>query len=266
MNAAAAEVLPPEVQGNAEVQALLTQNQTITQYVHTLTVTTPSDYEKAAEVLKRIKGAASRIEEERFKITRPMDAAKKALMDFFGKPLQLLNNCEASVKSKMDKFSEEQKRIAAEAQARADAEARKQREKAEAAARETQRKADEAAAAARQEAERLRQAGEAEAAQKLEAKADKVEARAAEKIETLQQEAASVVAPVIQVEQPKLAGVRRTETWKFEVIDATKLPAVYLMPDLTKIGSVVKALKGEAAATIPGIRVWSETGIASGKA
>lgn len=82
--------------------------------------------------------------------------------------------------------------------------------------------------------------------------------------EEAQQESAAIInepvyiAPVILPKAtPKMAGgpVYRTVT-KFEVVNASLIPAIYMIPDLVKIGGVVRALK--QAANIPGIRVYEE--------
>lgn len=52
----------------------------------------------------------------------------------------------------------------------------------------------------------------------------------------------------------KIEGVTYRENWQFEITDAAAIPRDYLCPDLSKIGKVVKALKGTAA--IPGVRVF----------
>lgn len=81
--------------------------------------------------------------------------------------------------------------------------------------------------------------------------------------EEAQQEAAAIidvpvyVAPVvIPKEVPKVAGLSFRTIWKFQITDAGKIPAQYMVPDEVKIGQVVRALK--QAANIPGIRVFEE--------
>ena len=61
---------------------------------------------------------------------------------------------------------------------------------------------------------------------------------------------------------PKVVGEVRRESWKFSVVDATKIPREYLVPDLVKIGGVVRAMKG--ATNIPGVRAYSDKSYASG--
>ena len=107
-------------------------------------------------------------------------------------------------------------------------------------------------------------AGRAADAAKLAAKAEKVEERAAEKVEDLQLREAMVVAPVIEREAPKVAGIATREVWRFEVTDPALVPREYLVVDEAKIGKVVRALKGDTA--IAGVRVYSERQLASSAA
>lgn len=83
-----------------------------------------------------------------------------------------------------------------------------------------------------------------------------------EKAAILQSEAAQVVAPMVQCAAPKVAGLSFREVADFEVTDKSQLPDEYLIPDLVRIGKVVKALKTDAR--IPGVRVWLKKVPASG--
>jgi len=58
-------------------------------------------------------------------------------------------------------------------------------------------------------------------------------------------------------------GIALTKTWKFEVVDASKLPREYLMPDMVKIGGIVRAMKDQTK--IDGIRVWGVDDIRAGR-
>ena len=88
--------------------------------------------------------------------------------------------------------------------------------------------------------------------------------RAAEKVEDLQLREAMVVAPVVDREAPKVAGIATREVWRFEVTDPALVPREYLVVDESKIGKVVRALKGDAV--IAGVRVYSERQLASSAA
>jgi hypothetical protein len=107
------------------------------------------------------------------------------------------------------------------------------------------------------EAERSRLQAEADA----QAEAERKRAMAAaEKLKTPElkeariEQAQAIVAPVVQVAaavpETKLASV---VTYGFEITDAAKIPAEYLMPDEKKIGAVIRATKG--AMEIPGVKV-----------
>ena len=47
-----------------------------------------------------------------------------------------------------------------------------------------------------------------------------------------------------------------SKVWKFEVEDLTKIPLEYLMPDMVKIGKVVRA-----GVKIPGVKSWQESSL-----
>ncbi len=55
---------------------------------------------------------------------------------------------------------------------------------------------------------------------------------------------------------PKVAGYSERSTWVGEVVDASRLPREYLMPDLAKLQAATKA--GGAATRIPGWRVFKK--------
>lgn len=247
-----------------EARALTAQTDTLFAVGQHCTVVTAADYEVAGLELKRVKDAQKKLDELRKSMTRPIDAAKKAILDFFRGPEDKLARAESGIKRAMVTYQDEQARVRREEQRRAD----------EAAAAERRRLAQqqaEAEAKARAESERLRReaeeaaaAGRAAEAAKLNAKAERTEEKAAEKVEALQLREAQVVAPVIQREPPKVSGVATREVWKFEITDPTQVPRQFLMVDESKIRRVVQAMKGDAS--IPGVRVYAERQIAAGAA
>jgi chromosome segregation ATPase len=149
-------------------------------------------------------------------------------------------------------------RDAAEAQARGDREAR---EKAEREARE----AREAAAAAEKAARDA-----AAAAQKLETRAEQTEQRGAERAELLQTQAASIVAPTVQIETPKVKGLSSRQEYKHRGVDLMALvkavaegkqPLAYLDFNHATLAGMAKALKQQM--NVPGVEVYAETVTAS---
>lgn len=217
-----------EIASDPEVQELTAETQALVALSGAYAVATAESYSHAGEDLKRIKGAKARLETIRKTMTKPLDDAKKAIMDFFRGPSDQLDRSEASIKRAMIAFADEQDRIRREEQRKAEEAARKERERIEAQARKA------------------------------------AESGKAGKAEMLQERAANVVAPVIHREAPKVIGVSTREVWKFEITDPAALPREYTMPDDTKIRKVVGALKGETQ--IAGVRVWAEKQLAAGTA
>lgn len=252
---------------NPAVIELTEQTETLLVVGTNYRVANGDDYEVAGLELRRVKDAQKKLDELRKSMTRPLDAAKKAIMDFFRAPEDKLARAEAGIKRAMVTYQDEQERIRREEQRKAEEAARRERERLEALAREAARKAAEKAAAERRAAEEAAAAGLAEEAARLTAKAAATEQKAAEQVDAIDQRAAAVVAPIIQREAPKVSGVSTREVWKFEITDPTKINAAFLMPDDQKIRRQVAALKGDAAAVIgPGVRIWSEKSLAAGAA
>lgn len=256
--------MQPDIQSNPEVKALTAQTDEFAALAQTYRVTTPVQYSDAGEQLKQIKGAMKRLDDLRKGMTRPLDAAKKAIMDFFRGPEEKLTRAESGIKRAMIAFSDEQERIRREEQRKAEETARKERERIEAQAREAERKAQEKAAADRRAADEAAAAGRAAEAAKLRAAAVATEEKAAAKAEALAVQASTVVAPVIHREPPRVSGINTREVWKFEVTDPAAVPREYLSVDESKIRRVVGALKGDTK--IAGVRVYSERALASGAA
>jgi DNA repair exonuclease SbcCD ATPase subunit len=236
--------------------------------VNALVVDTPEDYEAAAAFLREIKSRWNETEDQRKHLVAPINEAKDRVQRLFAGPdgpLTIYSKAEGIVKNKLADYQREQERIRQEEQRIANERARKEREELEARAREQERKAREKADADRKAAEEAAAAGRAEEAAKLEARADRTENKAAEKAQALELQAASVVAPVIEREAPKVAGLKTREVWKFEITDASKINPTFLCPDLDKIGKTVKALKNDAPGVIgAGVKVWPDKSLASG--
>jgi chromosome segregation ATPase len=149
-------------------------------------------------------------------------------------------------------------REAAEAKARGDREAAEKAEREAREARERQAAADRAASAA------------AASATKLETRAEQTEQRGAERAELLHQQAASVVAPTVQVDVPKVKGLNARQEWKHRGVDLMALvkavyegrqPLAYLDFNHPTLAGMAKALKKQM--NVPGVEVYPETVTAS---
>lgn len=208
-----------------QVRELTQQTDTLLATAQNYRVTTPVEYETAGLELQRVKGMQSKLDALRKSMTKPIDTAKKAIMDFFAGPSAKLYSAEVSIKAAMVTYQNEQDRKRREAQARADEVARKERER-------------------------------------LAAQAAKAAAKGKhEQAERYEQRAAGVVAPVIPSDAPRMKGVSAREVWTFEVTDPNAVPREFLSVDDAKIRKVVNALKGDAR--IAGVRIWSEKSIAA---
>lgn len=127
------------------------------------------------------------------------------------------------------------------------------------------KKRDEAAAASfraeqdriRLEANTVRQMEAAEAQGRPE-EADRILEDAAAK------EAALVASAPAVPPRPEVVGIHTRETWTFKITDPALLPREYLVPDLVKIGRIVRAEKGSTR--IPGVLAYAVAGIAESRA
>lgn len=211
-----------------EFSAVRPTLEVITAQAGALRIVSPEAYEHAGSLLKTIKGALRQIETQRTSITAPMNEALRNANAQAKAASAPFEAAEKRIKGAMITYSDEQERIRQEEQRKADEAARKQREKLEA------------------------QAAKAAAAGKD------------DKAEQLEERAASVVAPMIQRETPRVSGVSTREVWKFEITDPSLIPRQYLEVDEAKIRRVVQAMKNDA--NIPGVRVYAERQLAAGAA
>ncbi len=87
----------------------------------------------------------------------------------------------------------------------------------------------------------------------------------------LNQQAASVVAPVVQVDVPKVAGLTSRKNYKAKVTDLMalvkavaegKAPLAYVLPNESVLDKMAKALKQQMS--IPGVELIEESIKASG--
>lgn len=233
-------------------------------YLAVKTITTPEQFSRAGELLKAVKGALKQIEDQRVAITKPINDALRNTNAQAKAAAEPFTKAEVAIKAAMVTYSDEQERIRREEQRKADEAARRERERLAAQQREAEAKARAEQERLRREAEEAAAAGRAAEAAKLAARAERVEEKTAAKLEDLQLREAMVVAPVIQREPPKVAGVATREVWRFEVTDPAQVPRQYLVVDEAKIRRVVQTLKADA--NIPGVRVYSERQLAAGAA
>lgn len=175
--------------------------------------------------LSRIKEKLKQMDEERKRMTRPLDETKARIMDFFRKPTEMLNQAREAINKAMTAYRQEQERI---------------RLKQESDLREIARKAE----------EKKRKA--------LEARAAKAEASGkADKAEDLRAKAQEVFVPT-PVVQSTVAETKNKprQIWKYRVKDINLVPREHMIVNDLAMGQIARATKGTLS--IPGIEFYSE--------
>ena len=76
-----------------------------------IVIKSPDMYQMAANELQSIKRRTKELDDQRKKITKPLDDAKKSTMDLFRAPLEFLTQAEEVVKRAMLAYQQEQERI-----------------------------------------------------------------------------------------------------------------------------------------------------------
>lgn len=206
--------------------------------VESFEVVDATTYELAADELTSIKRKATQLDEQRKSITKPLDDSKKAIMDLFRGPIDLLTRAEGIIKGKMLDFQ-----------------------------REEQRKANEARLAAERAAQAERDRLQAEAAQLV------AEGRAGEAVVKQAVAEMVVAAPIPSVmEAPKVAGVAMRTTVDFEVVDLLQLvqhiakhPELISLvtDDSVKLRAYVRGLG--TACNLPGVRVFEKASLSAAR-
>lgn len=171
------------------------------QVVDALAITTKPEYEKAVEVGTRIKQVAKIITERKEQITKPLNESLKSVRALF-KPLEdTLDKAEGELKTKMLAFREIERRAEEEARKKAEEEIKKQQE--------------------------LLKKGEINSME-----AGKKEIEAKMEVEKLK----------VEKTVKSDSGAKATEKFitEYVVVDKTKIPFVFLEPDMVKIKQAFK--------------------------
>lgn len=81
--------------------------------------------------------------------------------------------------------------------------------------------------------------------------------------EAIQAKEDPVIVKVAPPPTPKVhvSGLSARVTWDFEISNESQIPREYLIPDLVKIGQIIRALKDKA--NIPGVRAIKRTAMAA---
>lgn len=232
--------------------------------VFVTTIDSPMMYELAGAELVDLQETYKRLEEQRLAITRPMDAAKKLIMDLFRKPLERLDAQIKLLKGSMLTYDQEQKRKAAVQQALLDKIATEQR--AQLAAESARQAA--LAQAEHDRAKSLMESGDTEGVNEALTAAETAHDMAV----ALQQTTAVVSAATAATNVPTVEGITTADVWKARVTD---LPALlrfiadnpkyhdWIEVKMMGLNELAKAQRTELR--IPGVEPYEEARIAAAR-
>ena len=197
---------------------------TLYEQARLLVVKTPEDYLFAGEFLRSLKDQRRSIQEWFKPLKEKADQAHKAIIRKEKEALKPLEEAEALIAPAMLAWKREEERKAEEEARRIREEARK-----------------------REEEIRLAEAIQAER------EGYKEEAQA------ILEEPIDIPVVTVQTRTPKIAGLAERTTWTFRVVNEDLIPREYLMPNLNKIGAVVRIDKGKTK--IPGIQAFPQSSL-----
>jgi hypothetical protein len=218
-----------------------------------ITIDSPMMYELAGVELVELQTALTAMNDQRFSITRPMDAAKAAVMNLFRSPTAILEAKIKAIKASMLAYTQAQQRIADEQKA---ALARQAQEQAQVAAQEHER------------AQALMDSGNTEGVAEALTKAEEAHNRSV----ALQQTTGIVVAATAATNVPTVGGITTAEVWKARVTDpAALLRYIADHPEyldwiefkMTGLNDMAKSQRTELR--IPGVEAFEEARISASR-
>lgn len=196
-------------------------------------ITTADGCAQASSLVSIIRKRIDELTNTRLEITRPMDASKKRVMDFFAGPIAKLESANKVLSDAVLIWNRKETQRQQEEQARLQALADKEREK-------------------------------------LEKRAEKAEASGkTEKAEELRQVASTVVAPIAAAPAPVSGAMGVRKVWKARVTDKMalikavaegKVPESVLLVDESALNKVAAALKGSL--NYPGVQPYEDESLA----
>jgi hypothetical protein len=203
----------------------------------------------------------------KFETGPDIEVAKERLRALQAQEKMLLSPAELMLETadnKRKSWEEEERRKAAEEQRRINEENRIAAEKKareEQAEREKQAKIEREAR--EKEIAKQRAAGEIKAKEEARLRKEAHEAEERERqraAEDAKKTAESAPQVTVKPNIPAVQGVASRQNWKFKIMDETKVPRIWCMPNEVAIGRFVRDAKSKekAEAAIPGIEVWSE--------
>lgn len=217
-----------------------------------IVIKTDNERKVAGEAFNEIRERMKRVEEERKKITTPLNAALDAVNALFKRPYTMLKEARDITERACVDYDQEKERIRQEQERKLREEAAKEEARQRAIKEEQERQWREKEAKAKAEADRLAADGRAAEADKARVEAEKARAKAEERA----QQAAEVFipAPVVVQEKVKVSGNKDVTRYDFEIVDMKIIPHEWFVLDEAKIAKFASATKGTVS--IPGVRIF----------
>ncbi len=210
---------------NPEVTALLVQVGDYEQGTALISIGKEEDYDFQLEVVKKVIVLRTAIDDKRKKLKKPFSVAIEGLDAFFKEPIAKLKVVEEKIKAALTEYKTKQ----------------------ETAARELETKLAGDAITKKKELEK--EAGEFRERGMTKQAVDK------------EIEAEGMAGMTVTVPKKKDGASGRT-TWHYEVIDESKVPRTYLMPDDKKLKAQAAVSQNNKDMAVAGIRFYSKTGLA----
>jgi len=194
-------------------------------------ITDNNGYLEADERLRRIKVKEKELLDIRLTLTRPVDGWKAQIMDYFRPVQEALAKRKSMYDSAMTRWRQEQEKRDREEEKHLQEIARKEEEKKRLALQKRAKKAEEK--------------GNIERAEELQEQAEEV----------------YVSIPIVSSTIPKVKGTYVVKTWKYRIIDISKVDRKWLVPNDKMLSDFARATKGYE--TIKGIEFYCVESIGS---
>lgn len=245
-------------------EGLTTSSNTLVAHARAMVIVDETSHGKANEMLVNIKRAAKDVEADREKIYRPAKQVVDEISRRYKPVLDMLEAAEKALKNTIGTWQQEQARIA-EQKRLAEIKEREEAALRAAEAAEAERKAQEEVvrAAAAAEAARLAEEGQAEAAKAVEEAAEAtladIKAEADKATSQMIDQTTKVESTFNSTAQVAGGGAATTRmVWCAEVEDKAKLPAEFVIPNMTAINQAVR----DGVREIAGVKIYQKPSVA----
>lgn len=251
----------PEQQAKALVAVRDQEAQQVLTVAKAIVITTPEQYQDAAQVFTQIKQKIKDLEAQRTSITGPINASLKTINDMFRRPKEALEAALSYYERPMAAFQREERRKRNEAEEKARLERETLEREAIQKAEEEQKRLDEIRLQQQEAARQAEQAANPVAAflakQKVEALKEEEQETIQATTDAIRESAMAARAlPAEYVPKTTAAGTRANTVWRFRVIDPALVPREFLMIDEKKLGEHARTMKEKAQ--VAGVEFFDE--------